>query len=93
MLLRVLVRYQGVTVKTVEVRLAFAFTCPDCCNETFVHSVLHEFTPEEQADMAEDLGERPQTGSWITHPEQVVCSHCGVELRAVNPGELVDEMK
>lgn len=79
--------------KTVEVRLAFAFTCPECGHESFVHSVLHEFSPEEQAEMSEDLGERPQTGSWITHPENVACQACGLELRAVNPGELVDEKK
>jgi hypothetical protein len=77
--------------KTVDVRLAFAFDCPECGAENFVRSVLHEFSPDEQTEMAEDLGERPQTGGWVTHPEQVACARCGVEFRAVNPGELVDE--
>ena len=77
--------------KTVEVRLAFAFDCAQCGRENFVKSVLHEFSPAEQAEMAEDLGEKPQTGKWITHPEHVVCSNCGAGFRAINPGELVDE--
>lgn len=79
--------------KTVDVRLAFAYDCAQCGRENFVHSVLHEFSPDEQADMAEELGEKPQTGSWITHPEHVKCGFCGAEFRAVNPGELVDEKK
>ncbi len=79
--------------QTVEIRLAFAFDCPRCGAENFARSVLHEFSPDEQAEMAEDLGEKPQTGSWVTHPEQVKCQRCGGEFRAVNPGELVDEKK
>jgi hypothetical protein len=82
-----------VSEKTVEVRLAFAFDCPFCGQENFVNSVLHEFTPEEQSEAQEELGEKPQTGSWVTHPEQVTCCHCHSEMRAVNPGELVDEKK
>jgi predicted RNA-binding Zn-ribbon protein involved in translation (DUF1610 family) len=73
--------------KPVEVRLAFAFTCPDCGAENFVKSVLHEFTAQEQEELADDLGEKPQTGSWITHPEEVACSSCGAKLHAFNPGE------
>lgn len=79
--------------KTVEVSLAFVFNCADCGEENFVRSVLHEFSPAEQAEMAEELGERPQTGGWVTHPEHVKCERCGAEFRAVNPGELVDEKK
>jgi rubredoxin len=77
--------------KTVEVRLAFSFECPDCGAETFVNSVLHEFGPDEQAELTEELGERPETGGWITHPDQVTCHRCRHEYKAVNPGELVDE--
>jgi transcription elongation factor Elf1 len=77
--------------KTVEVRLAFSFDCPECGQENFVRSVLHEFSPDEQRELAEDIGEKPQTGSWITHPEQVICGNCKAEFRAINPGELVDE--
>ena len=77
----------------VEVRLAFAFNCAQCGQENFVNSVMHEFGPDEQAEMAEDLGEKPQTGNWITHPEHVKCCRCGAEFRAVNPGELVDGKK
>jgi hypothetical protein len=80
------------TEKTVEVRLAFAFDCPACGQENFVRSELHEFTPDEQKEMAQELGEKPQTGSWITHPQSVTCCHCNAEFRAVNPGELVDEI-
>jgi hypothetical protein len=81
------------TQSTVDVRLAFAFDCAACGQENFVASVMHEFSPEEQIEMAEELGERPQTGGWITHPEHVRCSKCGAEFKAVNPGELVDEKK
>lgn len=79
--------------QTVNVRLAFAFDCPACGQGNFVHSVLHEFTLEEQQDISEDLGERPQTGHWVTHPEEVMCEKCGATYRAINPGELVDEKK
>lgn len=77
--------------QTVEVRLAFSFDCAQCGQENFVNSVMHEFTPAEQAEYAEELGERPQTGSWLTHPDHVTCQSCGAEFRAVQPGELVDE--
>lgn len=77
--------------QTVDIRLAFAFDCASCGRENFVNGVLHEFTPDEQADMADDLGERPQTGHWVTHPDHVTCAHCGAEFKALNPGQLVDE--
>jgi hypothetical protein len=77
--------------ETVEVSLAFAFKCKECGQDNFVHSVLHEFAPEEQAEAAEELGEAPQTGAWVTHPEHVQCANCGAEFIAINPGELVDE--
>jgi transcription elongation factor Elf1 len=80
-----------VAEKIVEVSLAFVFNCPECGQENFVRSVMHEFNPNEQEEMAEELGEKPQTGSWVTHPEHVACSRCHFEFRAVNPGELVDE--
>ena len=80
-------------MKTAEVQLAFVFECPDCGAECFVRSVLHEFAPEESAALTEELGERPQTGGWVTHPEEVRCGRCGGEFRAVNPGELVDEQR
>ncbi|MDB5293127.1 MAG: hypothetical protein JWL69_4368 [Phycisphaerales bacterium] len=79
------------TQRTVDVRLAFAFDCARCGHENFVRAVLHEFSPAEQVDMAEELGERPETGSWITHPEQVTCDKCGESFKAVNPGQLVNE--
>jgi hypothetical protein len=82
-----------VAKKTVEIRLAFSFTCLECGQETFVNSVVHEFSPEEQADMADDLGEKPQTGYWLTHPENVSCKHCGAQFIAINPGETVDPKK
>lgn len=79
------------TPDTVEVQLAFVFDCVRCGHENFVRSVMHEFSPEEQSEMTSELGEKPQTGGWVTHPERVVCGSCGAEFRAVNPGELVDE--
>ena len=77
--------------RTVEVALAFVYICPDCGRENFVRSVLHEFTREEQLEYQKELGQTPQTGSWATHPDQVVCENCGADFRAINPGELVDE--
>jgi predicted RNA-binding Zn-ribbon protein involved in translation (DUF1610 family) len=78
-------------VKTVEVQLAFLFTCPECGKENFVKSVFHEFDPDEQRELTEELGERPETGGWVTHPECVACPACGSEFRAINPGETADE--
>jgi hypothetical protein len=80
-------------METVEVRLAFSFVCPSCGKETFVNSVMHEFTLEEQSEMAQELGERPQTGHWITHPENVACSGCCKNFVAINPGETADPKK
>jgi transcription elongation factor Elf1 len=77
--------------KSVEVRLAFAFDCPECGQENFARSVFHEFSQDEQAEMADELGERPQTGKWITNPEHVICSKCGSQFIALNPGEVVDK--
>jgi transcription elongation factor Elf1 len=76
---------------TVVVRLAFSFNCKSCGHENFVKSVFYEFSPEEQSDMAEELGERPQTGQWLTHPKEVSCQECEAEFRAINPGEVCHE--
>jgi rubredoxin len=75
------------TTRRVEIKLAFSFHCPECGEENFVNSVLHEFTPEERADMEEQTGESPETGYWVTHPEQVKCRRCAAEFIAYNPGE------
>lgn len=79
------------SVETIEISLAFAFVCSHCGKENFVRGVLHEFTGDEKAEYAAEIGERPETGQWITHPEHVTCNGCGADFRAVNPGELVDE--
>jgi rubredoxin len=73
--------------QTVEVQLAFSFVCPACGRKTYVDPVIYEFAPDERSEVAEDIGVTPNTGDWLTHPEQVACDGCGHEYRALNPGE------
>lgn len=74
----------------VEVRLAYAWDCPDCSHENFVRAVIYEFSPAEQEEMAEDLGKKPQTGHWMSKPTEVECANCGLQCRAIDDGEQVD---
>lgn len=76
---------------TVEVRLAYAFDCSACNRESFAASVLHEFSPDERVDVADQIGATPQTGEWVTHPDTVHCQHCGTEFHAINPGQTPEQ--
>lgn len=70
--------------KTVVMRLAFAFDCPECGAENFIDSVPHEFSHDEVEDFKEETGERPEMGDWVTFPETVECCKCHAEFEATN---------
>lgn len=73
--------------ETVDLKLAFSYICPECQSKQYVDAVLHEFTPDEQADSEDEIGEKPVTGDWVTCPDVVKCGECGCEWSAVNGGE------
>lgn len=60
-----------------QIDMAFAFTCPDCGVRNFVEAVTCEFSPDEQRQIAAQIGEVPRTGEWETYPEEVSCRACG----------------
>ena len=59
-----------------DLELAFVYRCPGCNAENFVRSVIKEFSAEEQIELNEDFDETPQTGDWVTFPDEVTCKHC-----------------
>ena len=65
----------------VEMHLAYAWDCENCGAENFERAVVHEFSPDERAELQE-LGEEPVTGNWMTHPDHVTCRQCGAGFAA-----------
>lgn len=70
-------------LQIVEMRLAYAWTCESCGRENFEHAVVHEFSPEETAELKRDAGvDDAQTGNWMSHPDHVTCKACSAEFGA-----------
>lgn len=68
------------TMKSVQLSLAFMFECPDCGSINFVEAEIHEFTRQEQVEMEPLAGELPKTGEWVTTPNGVICEKCYAEF-------------
>lgn len=64
---------------TVELRPAWGWTCNSCGRDTFVRAIVPE-SLEGQLPEGYDP-EDFEGGDWITKPDRVRCSHCGVVFR------------
>ena len=67
---------------------AFAFSCPQCGVRNFVEAVTCEFSPDDQVQIAVEIGEIPRTGEWDTYPDEVECVGCGTVYQT--PGKTAD---
>lgn len=63
-------------IRTVELRMAFAFTCEECGRDSFVRGIVPE-SLEGQIPEDVDLGDF-DGGEWVMRPERVTCGHCGL---------------
>jgi transcription elongation factor Elf1 len=78
------------TARTVELHVAYVFTCEDCGRDSFVRSTVLEpgsvniddFPDNEEIrDWIEAVG----TGNFCTIPTEVTCSHCGTKFDTEDP--------
>ena len=75
------------TLKTVELRSAYTFTCEECGRDTFGRLIAVEMSQEDRENLVFKYGELAEQGDWEMWPEQVKCSHCGVEFQGYPRGE------
>lgn len=68
--------------ESVDLDLAFMFTCPKCQTKNLVEAVPVEFSEEMTEDYGEhdaDAGDDPSIID-VTAPESVICCLCGTEF-------------
>lgn len=60
---------------------AHGWTCDECGRDNFCRGVVMECGEEEIKELQERFGrDVPTHGFWMTAPDEVKCSHCGVEF-------------
>lgn len=68
--------------ETVELRPAYAWTCPECGRDNFCNGIVWEGSAEEIEELRRDHGiEEHETGDWMIPPYKVHCVHCGLSSR------------
>ncbi|MEM9588515.1 MAG: hypothetical protein AAGA03_14620 [Planctomycetota bacterium] len=78
-------------VKKVELIPASFWTCPECGSGQFVRNIAVEASPEEIADLRDQLGVQPwQEGVLLADPKSVTCSECNATFEAVGYMEDAD---
>lgn len=71
---------------SVELRLAFEWTCDTCGRDNFERGVPAD--DNDRQAVAEQLGEEAIVNSeWITKPDEVECEYCG-DWFEVEPDEV-----
>lgn len=64
-------------IENVELRLAFAWTCPECGTDHFERSINAEMSPRELDELRVEHGVQPwESGHFHTSPNVVVCPDC-----------------
>jgi DNA-directed RNA polymerase subunit RPC12/RpoP len=80
-------------IRSIPLRLAYAWDCPDCGREVFERGIVPEMAPEDLAKLREEHGVEPwMEGDFLLAPEEVKCPHCGSRFSVANlPGGDEDE--
>lgn len=69
----------------VELRPAYAWTCPECGTDHFCNGIVVELSPEEVAELREQHGvESHATGDFMTIPTSVTCPQCYTEFETMH---------
>lgn len=72
----------------VELRPAYAWTCPECGRDNFEAAIVWEGSEEEEAELRDEHGiEETATGDWVRGPERVECPHCEADFATHHFGE------
>lgn len=67
----------------VELRLAFAWDCPECGREQFARAIVPEMSPENIAELRDDHGIAAWDEGLFCHsPPEVTCAFCGLVFAA-----------
>ena len=73
------------TLNTVELRLAYEFTCDNCGRDTFLRCEALDpssLTEDEFHQLYFDHGIAiDDLGDWTFQPEQVTCPHCDITFK------------
>jgi hypothetical protein len=77
-------------MKTVELRLAFTWTCDECGIDNFTRGVtvppasIHE---DEIDESIQEWIESGLSGDFLTIPDTVKCQDCKAEFKAIEVGD------
>lgn len=70
--------------ESVELRLAFAWTCPECGIDHFERAIHAEMSAEEMEELRADHGVQPwETGHFHSSPQSVICPSCNQSFSTV----------
>lgn len=74
-------------LETVELRLAFEWTCPDCGVDFFARSMMVDLGPSELQELRDEHGvEAWETGEFQMMPRAVYCTRCGKYFKTKDAG-------
>jgi rubredoxin len=72
-------------IRSIPLRLAYTWDCPDCGREVFERGIVPEMAPEDLAKMREEHGVEPwMEGEFLLAPDEVKCPHCKSRFSVLN---------
>lgn len=76
------------TMRPVELRPAFVWTCEQCGRDHYTTPIIedHENIDEVQQQVVEELGLPPEAVDFMRVPSQVRCQPCGIWYVALPQG-------
>lgn len=78
--------------ENVELRLAFAWTCPECGLDHFERAINAEMSPEELEELRSEHGVQPwETGHFSMSPKSVTCPECKQNFQTAEFDSVDDE--
>jgi rubredoxin len=73
-------------IRSIPLRLAYAWDCPDCGREVFERGIVPEMAPEDMAKLREEHGVEPwMEGDFLLAPDEVKCPFCKSRFCVANP--------
>lgn len=64
---------------TVELRIAFEWTCPECGRDSFERSLMPDLGADEIDELGMLHGQSPfDPGIYVSAPDVVCCEDCGL---------------
>ena len=82
----------SIKTENVELRHAFAWTCPECGLDHFERAIHAEMSQEELEELRVEHGVQPwESGHFTTSPKSVTCPDCKQKFSTVEFDSVDDE--